>query len=54
MQRLQEAFANTTPRRGFQAAQALLPEKSRCEHLASVEKPPGDVYLEPESHDAAV
>jgi hypothetical protein len=53
-QRILGAFSGTTPRRGFQTAQSLLPEKRRFEHLASVEDPAGDVYLEPECHDGEV
>jgi hypothetical protein len=50
-QRVLECFNGVTPRQGFQRTQALLPEKARFEHLASVAKPAGDVYLQPECHD---
>jgi hypothetical protein len=53
-QRVLGAFRGTTPRQGFQAAQALLPEKRRFEHLARIDDPAGDVYLEPECHDGEI
>lgn len=49
-QRLEAAFAVDSLRKGYAAAQQLLPEKRRSELVGRVAQPwPADVYLEPET-----
>lgn len=51
-EQIQVAFEGRSPREGFRAAQALLPEKHRFEPLGSVEVPwPADLYARPEAPD---
>lgn len=50
--RIRTAFAGRSTRHGFSAAQALLPEKRRYEHLGHVEAPwPADVWAAPPDPD---
>ena len=52
LEQMRVAFEGRSPRDGFRAAQALLPEQTRFERVGSVEDPwPADIYAAPAGPD---